>query len=292
MISLFKEIDFDSWNSLKKFFNTLDSNWCFRGQSDFNWRLNSTMDRIPITIQSLKKYKQELEGHMIRDFKRNTQFYDDKQYLVKTDFQIISYMQHYGAPTRLLDFTESPYVASFFAIDNTNDFCSVYALNYMELLASNRILFETQFDDNSDEVNAFKFSGSMSTEDVFDKLVLGERQFSFVEFVQPFFLFERIIQQQGLFICQGNINNDFETNLYTNYLVSQSNGHHPMYKIKIPIKWRTEMIRDLNRMNINAATLFPGVEGYFKSIKNTFDISAFDRLCYIDKSYLSKTEPN
>jgi hypothetical protein len=58
-----------------------------------------------------------------------------------------------------------------------------------------------------------------------------------------------------------------------------------MYKIKIPIGWRTEMIKDMNRMNINYSTLFPGVEGYFKSIKNTFDISALDRLKHISKRY-------
>lgn len=292
MINIFKEIKFANWNSLKEFFGTLNSNWCFRGQSDFNWRLASTMDREPVTVGQLKNYKKEFEEHMIRDFKRNSQYYHDKQYLVKTDFQIISYMQHYGAPTRLLDFTESPYVASFFAIDNSKEFCSVYALNYMELLSSTRILFATQRDDNSDEVNAYKYSGSMSMDDVFDKLVLGERQHSFVELVQPFFMFDRIIQQQGLFLCQGDIKIDFETNMYSNYLVSLSNGHQPMYKIKIPLKWRTEMIKDLNRMNISYSTLFPGVEGYLKSIKNTFDISAMDRLKHIDKRYLTDERKN
>jgi FRG domain len=292
MLNFFEELNFENWNSLKEFFGTLDSDWCFRGQSDFNWRLNSSMDRVEITVNQLDNYKKEFEGHMIRDFKRNSQFYSDKQYLVETDFQIIAYMQHYGAPTRLLDFTESPYVASFFAIDNSKEFCSVYVINYMELLSSTRLLFATQRDDNSEEVNAYKYAGSMSAENVFDKLVLGNRQFAFVELVQPFYMFERIIQQQGLFLCQGDIKIDFESNLYANYLVASSNGHKPMYKIKIPNEWKMEIIKDLNRMNINHSTLFPGVEGYFKSVKNIFDISATDRLKHIDKSYLSSEKEN
>jgi hypothetical protein len=153
----------------------------------------------------------------------------------------------------------------------------------MELLFSNRILFKIQRDDDSVEVNAYKFSGCMSDENVFDKLVLGEKQFSFVECVQPFYMFDRLIRQQGLFLCQGDIKIDFESNLYANYLISLSNGYQPMYKIKIPVCWRTEMIKDLNRMNINYSTLFPGVEGYFKSIKNDFDISALDRLKHLSK---------
>lgn len=290
MMNFFKELEFDNWNSLKEFFSTLDTSWCFRGQSDFSWQLKTTMDRVPITVEKLKNYKKEFEGHLILDFKRNSQFYYDKQYVIKTDFQVISYLQHYGAPTRLLDFTTSPYVASFFAIDNSKEFCAVYALNYMELLSSTRILFATQRDDNSEEVNAYKYSGSMSADGVFDKLVLGDRQFSFVELVQPFYMFDRLVQQQGIFLCQGDINIDFETNLYSNYLVALQNNHHPMYKIKISKDWRIEMIRDLKRMNISSASLFPDVEGYLKSVKNTFDISALDRLRYIDKSYLKDDE--
>jgi len=41
----------------------------------------------------------------------------------------LALMQHHGAPTRLLDFTWSPYVAAFFALERASDDAAVWALN-------------------------------------------------------------------------------------------------------------------------------------------------------------------
>lgn len=284
-MNFFEEIEFKNWNELKTFFGDKNSSWCFRGQSNYNWKLTTSMDRVEIPFQDLKNYKKEFESYMIRDFKRHTEFHYDNPYLTSTDFQIISLLQHHGAPTRLLDFTQSPYIASFFAIDNCEKKCAIYAINYMELLSSTRLLFKNQLDDNSDEINGYKFSGNMSANNVFDKLVLGERQFQFVELVQPFSYFERLVKQQGVFLCQGDLKIDFESNLYSNYLIALENGFSPMYKIKIPSKWRMEILKDLNRMNINNGTLFPGLDGHFKSLKNSFDFSVSDRKEHLTKDY-------
>ena len=45
------------------------------------------------------------------------------------DFQWLALMQHHGAPTRLLDFTWSPYVAAFFALERATSDAAVWALN-------------------------------------------------------------------------------------------------------------------------------------------------------------------
>lgn len=275
-MKLFEEIEFKTWNELKKFLGELNTDWCFRGQSDYNWNLVSTMDRAIITNKQFD-YKREFESYMIREFKRHSEWHYDKPHLTKTDFQIVSLMQHHGAPTRLLDFTTSPYVASFFAIDSSKDFCSIYAINYMGLLSSSRSLFSSKWDDDSDAVNSYKYSGSLSIDDVFDKLILGEKQFQFVDMVLPFSFFERLIKQQGVFLCQGDINSDFETNLSSSYSITNKNDHFPMYKIKIPLEWKMEILKDLHRMNINHSTLFPDLDGFFKSLKNTFDIYSIDR---------------
>ncbi|GGK48245.1 MULTISPECIES: FRG domain-containing protein [Flavobacteriaceae] len=270
-MKLFKEIEFNSWNKLKSFLCELNTDWCFRGQSDYKMDLVTTMDRIEIKNNN-SEYKRDYESYMIREFKRHTEWHYNKPHLISSNFQIVSLMQHHGAPTRLLDFTTSPYVASFFAIDSSKDFCSIYAINYMDLQRSSHSLFVSKWDDDSDQVNEYKYSDGLITDNVFDKLILGERQFPFVELVLPFSFFERLIRQQGVFLCQGDINSNFETNLLSNFSITKKTDYSPMYKIKIPIKWKMEILKDLNRMNINHSTLFPDLDGFFKSLKNTFDV--------------------
>lgn len=57
---------------------------------------------------------------MIKEFKWKFPSYEKK--LIPKDGEFIewlSIMQHFGAPTRLLDFSQSMYVALFMAMDNS-----------------------------------------------------------------------------------------------------------------------------------------------------------------------------
>ena len=43
-------------------------------------------------------------------------------------------MQHYGAPTRLLDWTLSPWVAAYFAVSDLQDDGEIWAFNQAQLI--------------------------------------------------------------------------------------------------------------------------------------------------------------
>ena len=97
--------------------------WIFRGQGNADWPLSTTYERIrnKTCLAKLKEYEWRVnELDTIEKFKRSAiRFYSTAETLNLIDW--LALMQHYGAPTRLLDFTYSAFVALFFATFTAQD---------------------------------------------------------------------------------------------------------------------------------------------------------------------------
>src|SRR6185312_10543709 len=105
------------------------SNWAFRGERDERWPLYSSLSRYLQNFGVAPEAWAEQEARILRIFKRKAHQYLEKPPAVDDDFQWLALMQHHGAPTRLLDFTWSPYVAAFFALVQTTKQAAVWAVN-------------------------------------------------------------------------------------------------------------------------------------------------------------------
>src|SRR5947209_9044444 len=105
------------------------SNWAFRGERDERWPLYSSLSRYFQNFRVAPEAWAEEEQRILRIFKRKAHQFLEQPPESGDDFQWLALMQHHGAPTRLIDFTWSPYVAAFFALERTLGDGVVWAMN-------------------------------------------------------------------------------------------------------------------------------------------------------------------
>jgi hypothetical protein len=164
-----KEIRVNSWNDLQdRLFEDswnpelgrFRSRYAFRGMSNCQYRLETTLMRLG------GKYV-ELERHILRNFRKYAH-----RNVVERDsvWHWLSVAQHYGLPTRLLDWTYSPFIAIHFATANIENFDTVQMLSdtirsLKELSSLSQKPFVVFFEPPSIDdriVNQFAFSSVMS----------------------------------------------------------------------------------------------------------------------------------
>jgi len=269
------EISVPKWDDLIKRSYWMH-NFVFRGQSDSSWGLKTTCERSlenHFTFQTLS----EREEKILTQFKRRAHHYYSNPPKPDELLEWLALLQHHGGPTRLLDFTSSFYIAAFFAAEDANSTFSIWAVNLFRL---EQKIKETEiFNKNNDKQKTHR--------KIVTQIIKNNMNENTIINVEPYFLNERMSIQKGLFLFLGNDENTFETtfchmfNLEHNDSIT-SNIKSVEYKnlkkrdvekallikMNLPIKEKGAILYDLIRMNITAATLFPGLDGYVRSMKS------------------------
>jgi hypothetical protein len=199
----------------------------------------------------------------------------------------IALMRHYGAPSRLLDWTKSPYIAAFFAARDAKDDkpWAIWAINQFKLkkhalnMMRSREVLNTlakrnpRFDEQRDLASWEDFISSCENFKVtfFVRLKKEGDLPAIVAPVEPFRTSERMTIQQGAFLCANTLRSPFKWILAAT-LKEASAGTEWLKKLEIAAAARIEVLAELHRMNITEATLYPGIDGFARSLAVSAEI--------------------
>ncbi len=294
-VKSYAEIVVDDWEKAKRLFTRIGPDWIFRGQAEAAWDLKTSFEReifpaifqggmgyAGITVSGPPRYEEDL----IKQFQRGAYLYNKGGRLPESLFDWLALMQHYGTPTRLLDFTKSPYVASYFAFKNRNqaEYRAVWALNATTF----RIDSESRWDRNDSPRNtvvsnadpAVNLTDTIDNQHTFYPLMVLSAQegFNAIVPVPGQFADERIMAQQGMFVLPTNLSAGFMLNVRFSMPVDidpADSRTSPLLKICLPAHLRLTALRDLQLMNITEASLFPGLDGYARSLAPNLDAELY-----------------
>ena len=174
----------------------------------------------------------------------------------------LSLAKHHGLPTRLLDWTYSPYVALHFATHDYqyyNEDATIWCVDYRK---TNDLLPKPLRKVLEDEdVNIFTTDLLNSVAETLAKFDALSRD-DFVVFFEPPSLDERIVNQFALFSLPSSPTLSLEE------LLSRRENTYRRILIPAALKWE---VRDkLDQANITERVLFPGLDGLSQWLKRYF----------------------
>jgi hypothetical protein len=225
----------NSWNDDLRVFR---SSYAFRGVSDASADLRSGLIRLG--------GDPELERQLMRAFRK---YAAQDAVPHDTDWDWLALGQHHGLPTRLLDWTYSPYVALHFATQDLakqTDDAVVWRVDYVRM----HQLLPSHLRTALAEEGANVFTTELLAEAAPS---LADLHGEFALFVEPPSFDARIVNQYALF----SVVSPAEVRL--DDWIDKHPGVGDRIVIPAELKWE---VRDkLDQANITERVLFPGLDG-------------------------------
>ena len=233
----------------------------YRGQANINWDLNPSAYRFD-RFQHEKNFIYEMETIAPYAFSGMSRI----EKLIK--------MQHFGLPTRFLDFTRNSLVALYFACcSEHNEDGAVYEIHAFPMLRQDAtpisIVMKYLFELGSTAVDPDEFLNDLNETEYPSKLFndFKSRQGLSETLSKPYGIYpklsnERIRNQDGVFVMAGMEITETR-NIWTfqpkQYPTVQSIFEESR-RIVIPYNSKNQIIQSLDKIGINERYLFPGLD--------------------------------
>jgi hypothetical protein len=238
-----------------KLCDKVSGSW-FRGHDDFSYKLAPSLFRHPTKTQPKDVFS--LEKDLFSRFKqRSIPFLQEP---AGSDLDYLFVMQHFGVPTRLLDWTENPFIALFFALhsslkkDCDAAFFTLAAMKWNELLLGETTSEIKIFDTRDDIlINGYK----IGPKDLWGQKVPVS---IFGNYNSP-----RIVAQKGTFVIFG-----VETKSMDEIADSRADLQPVLRKYTIPKSKKRDLFSSLLGIGVTDTSVYPDLEGLGREIKRSF----------------------
>lgn len=226
-----------------KSLSLIDDVW-FRGQSDSSYNL----------IPSLLRYSNGLskETRLFKEFRKNAYRLIERK---NSDWEVLFDMQHYGAPTRLLDWTDTLGIALFFATyynikNNIPEDAALY------LLLPNILNKKSSLNDIPFLPHDLSFN--------YKEIYWNKNPYVPVYpiAIEPDYANDRIKAQTGKFTIHGDDTTAIEILNPT-----------AVKKIVIPKSIISEILEYLKLFNITSNAIYPDMQGMVEYVKDLSNLS-------------------
>lgn len=239
-------------NSWKEELGRFRSNFAFRGLCSSHYNLKTSLVR-------LGRVDHKLEGHLLRNFRKYA-----RREAVPDDsiWNWLALAQHHGLPTRLLDWTYSPFVAMHFVTENLDAYEYDGVIWCVDYVKTNQLL-PVQLKQILEEEGSNVFTVEMLDRAAESLPELDRIADSvYVIFLEPPSLDNNIVNQFALFSMMSSPTTRLDQWLET----------HPelFRRVVIPAELKWEVRDKLDQANITERVLFPGLDGLSHWLKRYY----------------------
>ena len=269
---------FDSWRDLSSALIAADvAGWIFRGQPSAALPLTTKLERDLAAID--RSWWSDMENSLLAHFQDRARAHLPDVPAAADLLGWWSLMQHYGAPTRLLDWTASPFVALYFALAQPHDdeevalwcFAAAPLRNSFGRTSPSGVdhlgtKHVTTVKNGEVVEDGYPYSGIDWHEVENEQLRRVVRDEVGLPYpVMPARLDARMLAQQTVLTCDGALNGGIPFPLALREYRDPAGGTvgwpRLLKKVRLSVSMRKSGLVSLLSMGITADSLFPGLDG-------------------------------